>query len=91
MISAKIKKLNIKKKKFSLFSILVCTIVPLIASCSTSPLKENVVSIDLKNGEERYINLQTKVGLATYRVIPVLAGPEKGKREIQNCKFDKDF
>ena len=49
MISAKIKKLNIKKKKFSLFSILVCTIVPLIASCSTSPLKENVVSNSVKN------------------------------------------
>ena len=49
MISAKIKKLNIKKKKFSLFSILVCTIVPLITSCSTSPLKENVVSNSVKN------------------------------------------
>ena len=44
-----LKKLNIKKKTFSLFSILVCTIVPLIASCSTSPLKENVVSSSVKN------------------------------------------
>ena len=45
----RLKKLNIKKKTFSLFSILVCTIVPLIASCSTSPLKENVVSSSVKN------------------------------------------
>ena len=56
-----------------------------------SDIKERNVAIDLKKGEEYYINLQTKVGLATYRVIPVLVGPEKGKREIQNCKFDKDF
>tara|TARA_B100001146_G_scaffold48609_1_gene41972 strand:- start:652 stop:1089 length:438 start_codon:yes stop_codon:yes gene_type:complete len=56
-----------------------------------SDLKENVVSIDLKNGEERYINLQTKVGLMTYRVVPVLVGPEKGFREMQDCKFDRDF
>ena len=44
-----LKKLNIKKKTFSLFSILVCTVVPFIASCSTSPLKENVVSNSVKN------------------------------------------
>ena len=56
-----------------------------------SDLKERNVSIDLKNGEEHYINLQTKVGLMTYRVIPVLVDPEKGKRDIQDCKFDRDF
>ena len=44
-----LKKLNIKKKTFSLFSILVCTVVLFIASCSTGPLKENVASNSVKN------------------------------------------
>ena len=59
----RLKKLNIKKKTFSLFSILVCTVVPFIASCSTGPLKENVVSNSVKNffSSNLWVNSFSKV------------------------------
>lgn len=53
-----------------------------------SDLQEKVVTIDLKRGQTYYVQLKTRVGLVTYRVIPEVVDPSKGQQEIQACKLD---
>ena len=53
-----------------------------------SDLQEKVLTIDLKRGQTYYVQLKTKIGLVTYRVVPELVDSSKGQLEIQACKLD---
>jgi|TARA_B110000263_G_C15031557_1_gene384247 hypothetical protein len=53
-----------------------------------SDIKENVVSINLKGGETYYVQLKTRMGLMTARIIPEVVDSLKGQQEIQACKLD---
>ena len=53
-----------------------------------SDLQERVVTIDLKRGQTYYVQLQTRMGLVTGRIIPEVVDSSKGQQEIQACKLD---
>ena len=53
-----------------------------------SDLQERVVTIDLKRGQTYYVQLQTRMGLMTGRIIPEVVDSSKGQQEIQACKLD---
>jgi len=53
-----------------------------------SDLQEKVVTVNLKQGETYYVQLQTRMGLMTGRILPVVVDSSKGQREIESCKLD---
>ncbi len=53
-----------------------------------SDLQEKVITINLKQGETYYVQLKTRMGLMTGRILPELVDSSKGQLEIQSCKLD---
>jgi|TARA_B100000959_G_C14882327_1_gene583105 hypothetical protein len=53
-----------------------------------SDLQEKVVTVNLKQGEVYYVQLQTRMGLMTGRILPVVVDSSKGQSEIESCKLD---
>ena len=53
-----------------------------------SDLQEKVVGINLKRGQSVYVQLKTRMGLMTGRIIPEVVDSSKGQQEIQACKLD---
>ena len=53
-----------------------------------SDLQEKVITINLNQGETYYVQLKTRMGLMTGRILPELVDSSKGQLEIQSCKLD---